>query len=84
MPHPILSEDWEDYDNRAIRDGRDRSKFSCDEPWEVDYLVGKLKKFFPGKSDADIRNAITFCCGTVQPPRLREKFVECVVKRLSS
>ena len=31
MPQRILNEDWKDYDNRKIRDIRDRSKFSCEE-----------------------------------------------------
>ncbi len=33
MPQRILSEDWEDYDNRKIRDSRDSRYFSCEEPW---------------------------------------------------
>lgn len=82
MPQRILREDWEDYDNRKIRDGRDRSKFSCDEPWEVDYLIKKIRKHFPYKTDDAIRAAITACCqaGT---SRIREDFVACVVRRLS-
>lgn len=83
MAHSILREDWENYDNRKIRDGRDRSKFSCDETWEVDYLVEKLKRNFPAKTESVIRAAITACCATVPAPRPREEFVECVVRRLS-
>lgn len=81
MPQRILNEDWENYDNRKIRDERDRSKFSCDEPWEVDYLVGLIKKHFQ-YSDAQIRNAIMSCCQTVRTPRPRKEFVECVVSKL--
>ena len=55
MAHPLLTEDWSVYDNRKIRDNRDRSKFSCDEQWEVDYLINKLRKHFPFKTDSALR-----------------------------
>ncbi|GEP95902.1 hypothetical protein CCY01nite_21620 [Chitinophaga cymbidii] len=84
MLHPVLNEDWSDYDNRRIRDGRDRSKFSCEEQWEVDYLVNKLRRYFPSKTDSAIRNAISSCCTTVRAPRPRQEFVECVVRRLNA
>ena len=77
-----ISEDWEDYDNRKIRDQRDRSKFSCDEPWEVDYLVKKIRAKFPALSEQTIRTAVSECCKTVPAPRLRPQFLECVMKRL--
>jgi len=82
MPNRILNEDWENYDNRKIRDNRDRSKFSCDEPWEVEYLLSKLRKHFPFKTDAALREAISACCRQVPGPRPREEFVGCVVRRL--
>ncbi len=41
MSREILNEDWYEYDNKKIRDNRDKSKFSCEEKWEVDYLVKK-------------------------------------------
>jgi hypothetical protein len=44
MPQRILGTDWEDYDNRKLRGGSDRRKFSCDEPWEVDYLADKISR----------------------------------------
>jgi hypothetical protein len=82
MPHRILNEDWSEYDNRKIRDNRDKSKFSCEEPWEVDYLVRKLQKQFPKKTAEQIRAAISSCCLTVRAPRPREAFVKCVVGKL--
>lgn len=83
MPHQVLNEDWEYYDNRKIRDSRDRSKFSCDEPWEVDYLVEKLKKYYNNKTESQIRAAITSCCAVVRAPRPRGEFVDCVTRKLS-
>ncbi len=82
MIHGILNEDWSEYDNKKVRDGRDKSKFSCDEPWEVDYLVKKIKKNYPGKTEDQIQAAIKSCCAVVRAPRPREEFVKCVVGKL--
>lgn len=83
MPQRILNEDWEDYDNRKIRGRKDSAFFSCDEPWEVDYLVGKLRRRFPFKADTALRSAIQDCCRTVAGNKPRDKFVACVVNRLN-
>ncbi len=83
MPQRILGDDWEDYDNRKIRDRRDGSKFSCEEPWEVDYLVRKIRKYLPAKSEAEIRRAIEACCREVRAPRPRPEFVRCVMGKLA-
>lgn len=77
----ILNEDWEDYDNRKLK-GQDKKFFSCTEPWEVDYLVKKIKKHYPNYSETTIRNAIASCCKTVEAPRPRKEFVACVVSKL--
>lgn len=82
MPQRVLNEDWEDYDNRKIRDRRDSAFFSCEEPWEVDYLVGKLRRRFPLKTDSAIKEAIATCCRSIPGNKPRRKFVECVVDRL--
>ena len=79
----ILYDDWKDYDNRKIRDNRNNSTFSCEEQWEVSYLVSKIRKHhaFP---EAAIRDAISACCMEVKVPRLREEFVHCVMQKLGS
>ena len=81
MAYNVLNEDWEDFDDRKIRDKRDRSKFSCDEPWEVDYLVKVIKKRNPSLSEASIRQAITSCCNS-GASRQRDEFVKCVMSKL--
>ena len=80
MPQRILNEDWSQYDDRKKRDGRDRSKFSCDEEWEKAFLVKQIKKHFPYTSEEVIRKAIESCCGSAS--RVREDFVKCVVGKL--
>ena len=80
--HHVLNEDWSEYDNRKIRDGRDSSKFACTETWEVNYLVGKIRKVHPEYSESKIREAVTSCCKEVGSPHPRKQFVECVFKKL--
>jgi hypothetical protein len=82
MAHPILNEDWSDYDNRKIIERKDDSKFSCEERWEVEYLADKLKKHYPLKSHQTILQAISQCCIKARAPHPRERFVECVTSNL--
>lgn len=80
MPHRVLNEDWSQYDNRKKK-WEDRFFFSCEESWEVDYLVNKIKKYKPF-TELQIRNAIAACCKIVPAPRPRKTFVECVMSKL--
>jgi hypothetical protein len=81
MPHAVLLEDWSDYDNRKKKK-EDRLFVSCEESWEVDYLVGKFRKHFPYKTEVAIRQAIASCCREIPAPRPRDRFVNCVVSKL--
>lgn len=81
MPDKILNENWSDYDNKKKK-WEDRSFFSCEESWEVDYLVSKIRKIYPSKSESAVRAAITSCCKEISAPRPREKYVRCVMSKL--
>lgn len=81
MSERILNESWADYDNKKKR-YIDRFYFACEESWEVDYLVAKIKNIYPFKTDSAIRAAIYSCCREVQAPRPRDKFVRCVMSKL--
>ena len=83
MSKAVLNEDWSDYDNRKKK-GIDSLFFSCEEEWEVDYLVKKVMKHHSGYTEAKVRAAIRSCCATVRAPRPRKEFVECVILRLSN
>ncbi|MGB8194315.1 MAG: hypothetical protein WCF67_20455 [Chitinophagaceae bacterium] len=83
MLQSILNEDWADYDNKKIKDIRDGSKFSCEEDWEVDYVVKKLKKHLPEKSADEIKTAIKLCCTKISAPHSRERFITCVIENLT-
>lgn len=81
MPDKILNDDWSDYDNKKKK-AEDRLFFSCEETWEVEYLVNKIKRIYPSKTGATIRAAITSCCKEIPANRPREKFVRCVMSKL--
>jgi hypothetical protein len=78
----VLTLDWSAYDNRKLNDGRDQSKFSCTELWEINFLVEAIRKTHPSYSMREIRNAISKCCGKPGVSRVREEFVEEVLKTL--
>lgn len=81
MPQKVLNDDWSYYDNRKKK-GEDARYFSCVESWEREYLKEKIKHLYPGFSDVNIEKAIVGCCQTVESPRPRKEFVECVMRRL--
>jgi hypothetical protein len=78
----VLMLDWSAYDNRKLNDGRDKSKFSCTEPWEVNFLVDSIFKTHPGYSMREIRRAISMCCNRPGVSRYRNDFVEEVLRVL--
>ena len=78
----VLSMDWSTYDNRKLADGRDRSKFSCTELWEINFLVESIQKSDSRYSVKEIRHAINKCCSKPGVSRLRNEFVEEVLKTL--
>ncbi len=77
----VLNEDWSTYDDRKNR-LEDRLFFSCEEDWEMEYLIGKIIKTHPAVSRDAIREAMRACCLHVPAPRPRTKFVECVMSQL--
>jgi lysozyme len=84
MATKSIKVDWTAVDNKKLRDYRDRKRISCEEKWEVDYLVDFLKKHFPEKEKPAIRAAIFATCGQLKAPHPRDQFVQNVVDRLQS
>jgi hypothetical protein len=82
MAHPVIDEDWSDYDDRKIKEQKNSSKFSCEDRWEIEYLADKLKKHYPQKSHKLILQAISNCCLKSGAPHTREVFIECVTSNL--
>jgi hypothetical protein len=78
----ILNENWQDYNERKIRENRDPEEFSCKENWEVDFLVSMIRRVYRHFSEDLIKNAIKACCSNVTDARPRRDFVNCVMMRL--
>jgi hypothetical protein len=78
----ILNENWEDYNDRKVRDHHDPELFNCNETWEVDFLVSKIRRVYRHFSEELIINAIKVCCNNVNNSRPRKDFVNCVMMRL--
>ena len=79
----ILEGDWQDYDDRKSRDNQDKLKFSCNESWEVNFLVNKIRLAHPQFSEMEIRRAVSECCNIVLVG-WRDELVNCVMRRLQS
>jgi len=78
----ILKEDWDEYNNRKIRENHDPLSFLCNEKWEVDFLMGKIQRVYSHFPEESITNAIKACCNNIEGPRPRKDFVNCVMIRL--
>ena len=78
----ILNENWEDYNDRKIRENYDPMAFSCKDKWEVEFLAGKIRRVYSHYSEELIMNAIKACCNNIDGPRPRKDFVNCVMIRL--
>jgi hypothetical protein len=83
MPQLVLNLDWSDYDNKK-RKTVDARFFSCTEPWEVDYLIDKIRKVYPHYEKVSIKMAIQACCRISNSNNPRKEFVECVMRKLNA
>lgn len=83
MLQKILDSDWSEYDNKKKKsiDGR---FFACTEPWEVQYLIKKIRSFHPEYSDLNISRAITSCCLSLARPHPLHEFIQCVLIKLKN
>ncbi|MBL7700395.1 MAG: hypothetical protein JNK79_19675 [Chitinophagaceae bacterium] len=78
----ILNENWDDYNSRKIREHGNPDDFAFTEKWEVDFLIGKIRRVYTHFSEDLIKNAIKACSNNAQFPRPRKDFVNCVMMRL--
>ena len=77
----ILKDNWQDYNDRKIRENHDPEVFSCKENWEIDFLVTKIRRLYRHFSEDLIKNAIN-ACSSANDQRPRKDFVNCVMMRL--
>jgi len=76
----IVKGDWSEYNLRKPRH-IDRLLFNCDEEWEIDYLVKKIREHGDWP-EQQIREAISMTCCEELVPRPRGSFIRCVLKML--
>ena len=75
-------ENWFEYDKRKIKDRPDTNDFVCTEPWEVNYLVDRVKKDYIDIPGNNIYKAILSCWRRLHAPQPRELFIKCVLNEL--
>ncbi len=51
--------------------------------WEIEHLVDKLCRDFPGKSRAAIEKVVNDCKETIQASAGRERLIDCARRSLS-
>jgi hypothetical protein len=51
--------------------------------WEIEHLVDKLCRDFPGKCRAAIENAVNACTKTIHASAGRERLIDCARRALS-
>lgn len=81
MPHAVLNEDWSEYHHAA--NGFEATDSACGDDWKTGFILGKLKKHYPYKSEFAIGSAIESCCISVANKTSLEDIIECVTARLS-
>jgi hypothetical protein len=72
---------WNNVDDKHKKE-MDKFYVSCEEDYEVNYLVKIIKEEYPYIAELDIRKAITSCCLQIKAPRKREEFMICLKNKL--
>ena len=76
----IIKGDWSEYNSKKPRQ-IDRLLFTCEEDWEIDFLVKKIREHGDW-AEEHIRQAINLACYEELKPRPRGSFIRCVIKML--
>lgn len=78
--YKILNEDWSEYEERK-KEREDRFFITCEEAWEVHYVIKKIRKHHPHITTEELKNAIEISCRQISVPRPRPLFVQCVLRK---
>ena len=73
--------DWKDYEDRKINEGKDPALFCPDEVWEIKYLISKIQAVNDQVSEGMILKAIEHCAFAANAVP-RQKFIGCVLRQL--
>lgn len=77
----LILENWEDYDNKKLKVG-DSAFFSCEEEWERDFLLNKIREEYPDMNREVILKAMSIGCNVIKAPRPRETYVRFIANLL--
>lgn len=72
---------WENVDNKHKKH-IDSLYVSCEEDYEINYLIKIIKEEYLWISELEIRKAIASCCVSIKSPRPRDKFMKCLKNNL--
>lgn len=72
---------WENVDNKHKK-AIDSEFVSCEEEYEITYLVKFITEEYDWITEADIRKAIALCCLKIDAPRPRDEFLRCLKHNL--
>jgi len=83
MSDKILQPDhWMVYEQDERKKDGDTQLFSCNQQWEVEYLVKVIWQERPDLEEHNIRTAIMTTCSAMQGDTPRAEFVEAVMQKL--
>lgn len=83
MSWRTILKDWTEYDVYKTSQGKNASEFSADDPWEVNFLIKKIRSEYPAlTSEQDMQQAILSCAYMISNPKHRAILVQCVLKQL--
>jgi hypothetical protein len=71
---------WKDKDKPDVK--IDRKFVSCEEKHELDYVKRRVRDAYPDLTGTEIDKAIESCCKEVPGPRPRDRYMECLKKKL--
>ena len=77
----IYKASWQSIDHKH-RKKYGRSFVACDERYERDFIVSLIKETLPFYARLDIEKAVDDCCISIEAPRSKEVFWQCVKSKL--
>lgn len=78
----VLTLSWSDYEERKMREDSDALIFCPEHPWELTYLIRKIRQQYSQYTETAIFTSIRAATKDLTAPRKRSVFVNYVVQNL--
>ena len=72
---------WDKIDDKHKK-AFDRDYVSCEESFEMYYVIKIILEHYPFLTRDSVESAVIYGCKTIQAPRPRKKFLQCVASQL--